>query len=80
MRTLALLPSTTLSHFKATLVEIKLSQNYKTTVGSSHDMHSIIQSGLIPVEKYQEREFDGILHSSESYVHTSTQARIAVYK
>ena len=58
-------------------------------LGNSHDMQSIIQSGLIPGEKRdQKRETDGILHSRESYAtylhkerdYGVTKPRIAVYK
>ena len=45
-------------------------------VGSFHDMHSIIQSGLIPGGKdIKKRETDGILHSRESSVHSCTHAK-----
>ena len=41
-------------------------------VGSSHDTHSIIQSGLIPGwQRRQERETCGVLYGRESNVHRS---------
>ena len=42
-------------------------------VVNSHDLHSIIQSGLIPGSKSQEREASGVLHSRQSNVRRSGQ-------
>ena len=45
-------------------------------VGSSHDLHSIIQSGLIPgVKEIKKRETCGVLHGREPNVHRSLQRK-----
>ena len=67
-------------HSRGTLVDPTLQDNVLLTddfaeyiyhVRNAHDMHSIIQCGLIPGGKSQEGQAVRVLHSREPYVHPS---------